>query len=263
MNNNSILSYCLNQKENGLIDLLGRSIVCCQEEKRSECRYSQVFSTMRTDKRSSKKRSKYFHFGIVLFLAISPLLLMSQSCSDGSYSFIDDIAPILNSRCAGCHGNSSGFNVSTYANVQAGGNNCGPGFTPFDASATASSLIDKLQWAIGGPNASCGNNMPLSGGPLTSAQFTAIQTWIMQGAQEECPPTNSNCPPDYTFNGNGGLTGTESGMIIYETDGIIESTQTIAATAVVDYNSAIEINLLEGFETILGAQFHAFIDGCP
>ncbi len=197
----------------------------------------------------------------ILLTAATPLFIMSQSCSDGSYSFIDDIAPILNSRCAGCHGGVSGFNVATYADVQAGGNNCGPGFTPFDASATASSLIDKLQWAIGGPNATCGNNMPQSGGPVTSAQFTAIQTWILQGAKEECP-TNSNCPPDYAFSGSGGLVGTESGVTIYDTDGIIESTQTIAATGVVDYDSASEINLLQGFETIQEAQFHAFIDGC-
>ncbi len=52
------------QKENSLTDLLRRSFVCCQDEKRSECMYSRVFSTMRTDKRSSKKRSNYFHFGI-------------------------------------------------------------------------------------------------------------------------------------------------------------------------------------------------------
>ncbi len=54
----------LYQKENGLTDLLRRSFVYCQDEKRCECRYSRVFSTMRTDKRSSKKRSSYFHLGI-------------------------------------------------------------------------------------------------------------------------------------------------------------------------------------------------------
>jgi len=195
---------------------------------------------------------------IASLISISPI--NAQSCSDGSYSFADDIAPILNSRCGGCHGSQGGFNVSTYANVLAGGNNCGPGVTPGNATDFASSLIDKLQWAVNRPDAACGSNMPRNQSPITSAQFFAIEAWIASGAQEFCP--TSPCPPDYTFAGNGGLTGTETGTIVYETDGIIESTQTIDATAVVDYDSGIEIDLLEGFQTIAGAEFHAYIDGC-
>ena len=51
-----VMNDILYQNETGLTDLLRRSFVCCQDEKRSECRYSRVFSTIRTDKRSSKKR---------------------------------------------------------------------------------------------------------------------------------------------------------------------------------------------------------------
>ena len=69
-------------------------------------------------------------------------------------------------------------------------------------------------------------------------------------------------PVDYAFAGSGGLIGVEIGVADYETDGILESTQTIDFSAIVDYDSAIEVNLLGGFETILGAQFEAFIDGC-
>ena len=69
-------------------------------------------------------------------------------------------------------------------------------------------------------------------------------------------------PPDYAFSGSGGLTGVELGMKDYETDGVIESTQRIDFSAIVDYDSAIEVNLLPGFETIQGAVFEAFIDGC-
>jgi len=74
--------------------------------------------------------------------------------------------------------------------------------------------------------------------------------------------TISLTPPDYTFAGFGGLIGNESGIADYETNGAIESTQTIDPTAIVDYDSAIEITLMANFETILGAQFEAFIDGC-
>ena len=69
-------------------------------------------------------------------------------------------------------------------------------------------------------------------------------------------------PLDYAFAGSGGLIGTELGIADYETDGILESTQTIDFSAIVDYDSAIEVQLLAGFETILGAQFEGFIDGC-
>ena len=72
----------------------------------------------------------------------------------------------------------------------------------------------------------------------------------------------STLPTDYTFAGSGGLTGVESGIADYETDGAIESIQTIDVSAIVDYDSAIEVNLLPDFETLLGAQFEAFIDGC-
>lgn len=69
-------------------------------------------------------------------------------------------------------------------------------------------------------------------------------------------------PADYQFAGSGGLTGVEVGVADYETDGILESTQTIDFSSIVDYDSAIEVHLLPGFETVVGAQFEAFIDGC-
>ncbi len=73
---------------------------------------------------------------------------------------------------------------------------------------------------------------------------------------------SSACPPDYAVGGNGGLTGTEAGTADYETDGSIDSDQTIASTAMVDYDSAIDIDLSPNFEVQLGAIFCAFIDGC-
>lgn len=197
---------------------------------------------------------------ITLALATYLTPLSGQSCFDGSYSFADDIAPILTVRCGGCHGSVGGFSVATYASVLAGGSNCGPGVTPGNATDFASSLIDKLQWAVNGPDAACGSNMPQNQSPITAAQYIAIETWIAAGAQEFCP--TAPCPPDHTFNGNGGLTGTETGTVLYDTEGAIESTQIIAATAVVSYDSKISVSLLEGFQTIGGAEFHAYIDGC-
>ena len=58
------------------------------------------------------------------------------------------------------------------------------------------------------------------------------------------------------------LTGLEDGFADYETDGVIESCQTIGSNAVVDYDSQVEINLEIGFETINGSEIFIFIDGC-
>lgn len=58
------------------------------------------------------------------------------------------------------------------------------------------------------------------------------------------------------------LVGTVTGIADFETDGIIESIQTIDANSIVDYDSQTEITLLSGFETVNGCEFLAFIDGC-
>lgn len=73
---------------------------------------------------------------------------------------------------------------------------------------------------------------------------------------EVCPTTG--CQPSYTF----ASTLTETATVDYETDGNITSAATIASTAIVDYDSATDIDLLADFCVQLGAEFHAFIDGC-
>lgn len=194
------------------------------------------------------------NLSVLIFVLCFIEYSFTQSCTDNSYSYVDDIAPILMAKCGGCHGGVSGFNVSPYASLLAGGNSCGPAVTPGDPSAAASSIIDKTQHSNGGPDANCGNNMPRSGPPLTAAEFLAIETWIAQGAQETCPSTG--CPPVLN------LTGIETSSIAYASGGLITSDQIIAANVVVDYDATTEILLSEGFEVSVTAIFHAFIDGC-
>lgn len=71
------------------------------------------------------------------------------------------------------------------------------------------------------------------------------------------------CPLSLSLMGtnNGTNTGVND-MDDNESQGTITSTQQIAATAIIDYDSATEIILDLGFETFLGAVFEAFIDGC-
>lgn len=68
------------------------------------------------------------------------------------------------------------------------------------------------------------------------------------------------CPPDYA--GPNTLTGVITNNALYETPGLLQSTQTLSNNATVYYDSMTEIELLPGFETQLGFIFLAHIDGC-
>jgi len=72
--------------------------------------------------------------------------------------------------------------------------------------------------------------------------------------------SSANCPPNYT--GLNALSGPASGIQDLETDGAIESTQTIQAGATIDYDSGTMITLDAPFEVPASATFNAFIDGC-
>jgi len=102
------------------------------------------------------------------------------------------------------------------------------------------------------------------GGSLTSFQSDLDLLVICGNLSSNCIEVtitaSSNCPPNYT--GANALSGTETGTQDYETDGEIESTQIINASATVDYDSGTSITLDAPFEVQLGATFHAFIDGC-
>ncbi len=82
------------------------------------------------------------------------------------------------------------------------------------------------------------------------------------GCAQTVLSTVSSAPQDYTFGNNRGLTGNENGTVHYETDGEIESRQTIGSAGNVEYDSGTSIRLLPTFEVLSGAQFHAFIEGC-
>lgn len=69
---------------------------------------------------------------------------------------------------------------------------------------------------------------------------------------------NIDCPPNYT--GINKLTGTVTGTKLYDTDGLIESEQIIGGN--VQYDSGRAIELTQGFDSLPGSVFDAFIDGC-
>lgn len=73
---------------------------------------------------------------------------------------------------------------------------------------------------------------------------------------------DNSCPVDYLFSNNRGLSGTATGTQLLETDGAIESTQTIAVGANITYDSKTQITLQPGFHAVAGSTFRAVIDGC-
>ncbi len=82
-------------------------------------------------------------------------------------SFANDINPILQNNCLGCHNNvtaSGGFNVETYAGVQA---------RVVAGNAGGSLLFQRVE----------NDSMPAGGAnPLLQAEKDLIETWIQEGA---------------------------------------------------------------------------------
>lgn len=74
----------------------------------------------------------------------------------------------------------------------------------------------------------------------------------------------AQCIPEYTATNSNMLTGVQTTTVDFETNGVIESDQTIQGSPSinVDYDSGTHIEMMSGFEVELSSIFHAFIDGC-
>jgi menaquinol-cytochrome c reductase cytochrome b/c subunit len=92
-------------------------------------------------------------------------------------SFTQDVKPILDKRCATCHGNrlKGGYSVADYDKVMNSGDNA-PVIIPGDA---ANSILAQMLRGIETP---AGGQMP-PGRPLKEEQIQLIERWINQGAQ--------------------------------------------------------------------------------
>lgn len=170
-----------------------------------------TYITSKTNKFSLEKQRWFIAFTLLATFFLlnngNTAIAQTPTCSDGSYQYSDMLA-FLSVKCGSCHtsGSTGGFNLNTYAGLLAGGNNCGVGVTPGNATAAGSSIIEKTQHVVGGVSTSCGNNMPTNGNNLTPAEFMALEQWINAGAPEFCPAPP---PTDLACSGGGGLSITE------------------------------------------------------
>ncbi|MEZ0395231.1 MAG: c-type cytochrome domain-containing protein [Anaerolineales bacterium] len=90
------------------------------------------------------------------------------SAPAGSVSFANDVWPIFQANCSGCHGNSGGLNLASYDTLMAGGRR-GPEIVPGDAGA--SRLVQYVQSGRMPPN-----------GRLSDAEIQMIVDWVNAGA---------------------------------------------------------------------------------
>lgn len=87
-------------------------------------------------------------------------------------SFANDVQPILNSRCASCHGlerTSGDFDLTTYDLLMAGGEE---GLAVLPGDAASSPLVTLSE----------SGNMPKNGPKLTPDQLQVMKDWVNQGA---------------------------------------------------------------------------------
>jgi mono/diheme cytochrome c family protein len=106
-----------------------------------------------------------------------PVVKPEFSKGNETVSFKNDIAPLLLTHCASCHGlgrrPSGRFNLTTFAGILRGGEN-GPAVLPGNP---AESYIVKKLLGTGG-----GQRMPANGDPFDDAQMELISKWITEGA---------------------------------------------------------------------------------
>jgi hypothetical protein len=96
----------------------------------------------------------------------------TSSSGDGSVSFANDVLPIIDSRCAQCHGGERterGLNLLSYNSLMAGSVN-GPMVVP--GNADASKFVELV----------ANNKMPKRGARLTPSQVQIFTDWVNQGA---------------------------------------------------------------------------------
>lgn len=178
------------------------------------------------------------------------LLFNSNSFTDDVYYFDNlekhCLAPPVNISSSICGGPAGIANVTP----------AGMSSYTFFVDANSNGNMDM------GEQVQTGANAQYSSNSLGAGDVIGVIAEDSYGCQQVVTTIVTVSPPDYRFAGSGGLIGTETGTIHYETDGIIESTQIIAPSANVDYDSGTSIHLLPNFKTIKGSRFHAYIDGC-
>jgi len=107
----------------------------------------------------------------------NPLLNVSFTVGDVLVSYENQIQPIFNTNCSGCHISSTlgGLNLSSHSNLMIGGTS-GEVIDPSDGGNSL--IIRKLRGTASGAQ------MPMNVSPLDESIISLLETWINEGAQD-------------------------------------------------------------------------------
>ena len=114
---------------------------------------------------------------VIAFIACSDrgkeVLINDNLPSDSIVSHSNDIQPIFNDRCAGCHvgATQGGLRLNNYQQLMIGGNS---GDVVILFEPDSSILVQRIEGTL--------PIMPVSGDPLTQQQIDIIRQWIAEGA---------------------------------------------------------------------------------
>lgn len=89
--------------------------------------------------------------------------------SGRTVSFSNDVWPIFQANCSGCHGASGGLNLASYDTLMAGGRH---GMVIVPGDAESSRLVQYVE----------SGRMPPSGNRLSTEEIQTIKDWVNAGA---------------------------------------------------------------------------------
>ena len=113
----------------------------------------------------------------LMALCLTPVAI----AADSPVSYFQDVRPILQRQCQGCHQpnlTSGGLDLTTFEGLAKGGSRG----AAFQAGVPAESLVLKYVKGEAQPR------MPLGATPLTPEEIDSISGWIVAGAKDDTPP---------------------------------------------------------------------------
>ena len=113
----------------------------------------------------------------LMALCLTPVAI----AADSPVSYFQDVRPILQRQCQGCHQpnlTSGGLDLTTFEGLAKGGSHG----AAFQAGVPAESLVLKYVKGEAQPR------MPLGATPLTPEEIGSISGWIVAGAKDDTPP---------------------------------------------------------------------------
>lgn len=104
--------------------------------------------------------------------SVFPVTPAGPPSAGNGVSFVSEVAPILSSKCGGCHinGSKGGFSLSTFAALMKGPPE---GVVIFAGDTVGSRLIETIETG----------DMPRGGGKVSPAELLTLKKWINEGAK--------------------------------------------------------------------------------